>query len=471
MSENEKRQVIKAIGDLGYRMTVADVSSRTGLPVEIALKCLNDIAVFAGGHLEVGESGNITYCFPTGLERLYLARGLRQRLYRRILPCLQSLKQVVRASFGFVLVASLFFTPLFVAVQLLATLPLFCFYVLLYGSILFFGGDDEEASLSDEQWERLARSIKRHKGVLGEKQIEPYTRFKFILHSQAKLYRLLTHFGGHLDMSSGGEKIYLFPAWETISLGRYRGKGQQGFIQRILASCFSFLFGGADPNGDLKERRWRLIAEMLRIQDGAATCEQFAPYSIGSVKAHDETSALPVLLRFNGSPAATEHGNIVYLFPSLQATALDQAEPKPPPYLEEQAWTLCDIPLPSLWLITIIAVLNLASNFIFWYFFRHPEAGLFTAFADGLLIYSTLVLLLPAGRWVYIQYSNALIDERNQMRARWAHRLENPPPKLAAKLSEAGNYALPEVHVLPGETVYATDRELSEQDLDHPGWS
>ena len=49
--------------------------------------------------------------------------------------------------------------------------------------------------------------------------------------------------------------------------------GEMGFLQ----SCFSFLFGDGDPNGELGRRRARAVAALIRAQGGAVTAEQLAP--------------------------------------------------------------------------------------------------------------------------------------------------------------------------------------------------
>ena len=64
----EKKIVLKAIDELGRRVTPADISAKTGLPVLAASAELNRIASETGGHLEVANTGDIAYKFDPGYQ-------------------------------------------------------------------------------------------------------------------------------------------------------------------------------------------------------------------------------------------------------------------------------------------------------------------------------------------------------------------------------------------------------------------
>jgi hypothetical protein len=53
----------------------------------------------------------------------------------------------------------------------------------------------------------------------------------------------------------------------------YQDMREMGFLQ----SCFSFLFGDADPNADFEQRMSRAVASLVRANGGAVTAEQLAP--------------------------------------------------------------------------------------------------------------------------------------------------------------------------------------------------
>lgn len=70
----------------------------------------------------------------------------------------------------------------------------------------------------------------------------------------------------------------------------------------------------SDTGSALEEnRRWSLIANLIRQNQGVVIAEQLAPY-LESGKA-DTESITPVLVRFNGYPTICESGNTVYVFP------------------------------------------------------------------------------------------------------------------------------------------------------------
>jgi len=63
---------IKLLEQLGYRVTVGDVTTQAGLNVNLAQQGLLTLATDAGGHLQVAESGEIVYLFPKTSGRFYV---------------------------------------------------------------------------------------------------------------------------------------------------------------------------------------------------------------------------------------------------------------------------------------------------------------------------------------------------------------------------------------------------------------
>ena len=89
----------------------------------------------------------------------------------------------------------------------------------------------------------------------------------------------------------------------------YRAPGEMGFLQ----SCFSLLFGDADPNkspvSSLEQRRSRAIAALVRANGGTVSAEQLAPFLDppadpeeweASLEGWREDWVLPALLQFGG---------------------------------------------------------------------------------------------------------------------------------------------------------------------------
>ena len=163
-----------------------------------------------------------------------------------------------------------------------------------------------------------------------------------------------------------------------------RESGDKNRELTFIESIFAFVFGRGDPNEDLEHRRWRAVGLLLRVNKGAVYAEQLAPFldsyllrghqtrkglasamtslltSIKNLRTRREDSArgdssrmhegyvLEVLSRFGGHAESSDDGRLVYVFPALQVSTLeDYAEggggserqrmlppPVPPPIFE-----------------------------------------------------------------------------------------------------------------------------------------
>ena len=163
-----------------------------------------------------------------------------------------------------------------------------------------------------------------------------------------------------------------------------RESGDKNRELTFIESIFAFVFGRGDPNEDLEHRRWRAVGLLLRVNKGAVYAEQLAPFldsyllrghqtrkglasaltglltSIKNLRRGREDSArgdssrmhegyvLEVLSRFGGHAESSDDGRLVYVFPALQVSTLeDYAEggggserqrmlppPVPPPIFE-----------------------------------------------------------------------------------------------------------------------------------------
>ena len=119
MATQEKELVIKAINDLGRRVTAADVATKTGLPILKTTVELNKIAAETNGHLQVGTAGDIAYGFDAGFQNTYLAKGFEEVVQRVGHQVFNVGYFLLRISFGIMLVVSfLFIVVLIIAVML-----------------------------------------------------------------------------------------------------------------------------------------------------------------------------------------------------------------------------------------------------------------------------------------------------------------------------------------------------------------
>jgi hypothetical protein len=415
----EKAQVIKAINDLGRRVTAADVATKTGLPLHKATTELNQVASETRGHLQVSTAGDIAYTFDPGFETTYLAQGMRKFLQDAWDKIFKVVFFLVRISFGIGLILS---------------------FLIVIGLIiaLMLAGRGNSDSDSDSGGGGFSMDFLD--------------------------YMLLRDFFFW----------NMYPAYTTYGYNDYDRPYElyDRSTTRIpetnnnfVTNCFSFLFGDGSPNLNLDERKWQLIAQVIKANNGVVTAEQLAPYTGADPK--NEDGVLPVLVRFEGKPEVTSSGNILYTFPSLQVTAKSQALSALPSYLQEFNWLFTAVPSESLVPVYILAGLNFIGS---WFLFSHiHSAAILFSFAGLiklLVIYGTLFLLVPAVRWAVLKWKNGQIDARNAKRQEYAALLRNPSAELLRKFGEAKRYRIGEKNVRTDDVAYTTDKDVLDQEFD-----
>jgi hypothetical protein len=150
----------------------------------------------------------------------------------------------------------------------------------------------------------------------------------------------------------------------------------------FVESVFAFVFGRGDPNDDMEHRRWRAVSALLRVNRGAVFAEQVAPFldeylldndgdgnggysafsqipnrllaALASVASFlplpaatrrawlrflgngrdgvinasrmHEGYMLKVCAKFGGHAEASDDGRLVYVFPALRFTTIDDDE-------------------------------------------------------------------------------------------------------------------------------------------------
>ncbi len=232
----------------------------------------------------------------------------------------------------------------------------------------------------------------------------------------------------------------------------------------FLYSCFSFLFGDGNPNINLEERRWHAIAELIRQKQGAVTAEQLAPYT-GS-DPNNEDAVLPTLVRFDGRPTVTDSGNIVYLFPALQAKAAKETANQLPPYLNIFPWQFSQAETGALIWVMVLAAVNFLGS---WYLYIWAAQYISFAYLSPLLlvlvIYGTLFVAIPLIRYTVIQFINKGIDEGNKLRQKYAAQVSNPDTRLTKKLAEAEQMLLASRQIKAENIIYDTQKDVLEQEF------
>lgn len=427
----ERKQILKAINDLKLKVTPSDVATKTGLPILRVNSELNQIATDTGAHLLVSEQGDIAYKFQPNIQGAYMAKGIQRTVNKFGKKILDVLFFLVRISFGIMLIVSLI---------IISLLIIFLFIVMSQRG----GGND------------------RHDGLFGG------------------------HGGGfHLsffDYLILRDLIY----WGTASSYRHRYRLDQPTIRRpdqgnFLFNVYSFLFGDGNPNKNLEERKWAMIAQVIQNSGGVVTAEQLAPYT-GADPANED-AVLPVLTRFDGKPEVTESGNIVYTFPSLQATVQESELSVLPPYLKEWDWKFSNVPDGGLTPVFILGGVNFCGAFFLLFtamekyqYNRYGEV-IFNRFGEALanpmhpflpliqvlLVYGSLFLTVPAVRHLIQNNLNKKIEKRNLERKRNADLLQSPSDALLTKLAEAQEFKLDKRILTDANTVYDTSKDDMDQ--------
>src|SRR6185437_11545913 len=120
MGESQRDQIIAAVRALGRRVTVADVSTRTGLPLLAANRALNTVAADCRATIQVTKEGNLVYGFAPAFEAAYLQKGLALAAKQIGDKIFQLSYFLLRISFGVTLIASVITVAVLIIVAVLA---------------------------------------------------------------------------------------------------------------------------------------------------------------------------------------------------------------------------------------------------------------------------------------------------------------------------------------------------------------
>ncbi|WP_448561541.1 hypothetical protein [Trichothermofontia sp.] len=420
--------IMAAVTALNYRVTIGDVAAKSGLGLATVRQELTSLAAAAGGHLQVAESGEIVYQFPKNFQTLLRNRSRQAQLQAQLRKLWQIIFYLVRISFGIALVVSILI--IFTAIIILVL-----------------------AQQSQEGEERERRSDGGDPFFLWQLQ-----RYTYLLSQWSLFFDPLDY-----DRRPTQRRIQ-----SQAEVGQL--VGQLNFLEAV----YSFLFGDGDPNADLEERRWQMIATTIRNHQGVVVAEQIAPYldDLGSESDQAyETYMLPVLARFDGRPQVSPEGGLVYHFPTLQVRAQAAQSQRVPDYLQEHRWPFTKATAAQSMGVIVLAAVNLIGALILGGLLQASPAeltgfiGLVRSIYWLLLGYGVGVVVVPLVRYCWLQLRNRRIEARNWMRSQWATRLQNAPPELEQKRLYAQQFAT-EVVIRDRDIIYSTDRDLIEQEAE-----
>lgn len=270
------------------KVIAADVAAQAGVSLSEAQQGLTALAAVSRANLAVTDDGDLLYEFPDDLNQVLQQNSAKYRslqLWRQVWP---SLFWVLRVSFGVTLLVSL---------------------VAIFSTIFFISSS---SSSSDDD---RRRSDSRGGGG----------------------------FGGGVNFFWGPSPLDFFYYRPYGYYGSYYASQrppEMGFFE----SVFSYIFGDGNPNVNLDQERLQKAATVIRSNGGAVTAEQLAPFCddlpdqpSGSSYVN-EAFVLPIVSSLGGQPKVTEDGDIVYVFPDLQATATSSVSTLAKP--SRDAWIL-----------------------------------------------------------------------------------------------------------------------------------
>jgi len=411
--------IMKAVEQLGYRVTVGDVAAQTGLEINFAQQGLLTLASEANGHLQVANSGEIAYLFPKNFRAVLRNKYLQLKLQEWWEKIWRVLFYLIRISFGIVLIASIFLILIAISVILIAM------------------------SIASEN---------ENSGEVGGRVL--FFPFYWI-----------------------GDIFWLFtPGYDRD----YRPQQESSHVSEtselnFLEAVFSFLFGDGNPNKDLEKRRWQEIGNVIRNSGGAIVAEQIAPYldNVGQGSQREsEDYILPVLTKFDGRPEVSPEGEIVYHFPELQTTAKAWKIQAVPEYLRERFWRFSKASSGQVMLSMGLGAVNLIGALVLGSLLKGGTAvkiARFLGFVNSiywiLLIYGVGFLTIPLIRYFWIQWKNSRVEERNHKRQKQAILLEKADATLDKKIAYAQQFAVQNV-IEEDDLVYTSEQDLLEQEID-----
>jgi hypothetical protein len=415
--------IMQAVEQLNYRATIGDVAAQAGLDLNIAEQGLLVLASETGGHLQVAETGDIVYQFPSNFRTILRNKFWKLRLQEVWAKIWRILFYLIRVSFGAVLIASLLL--IFIAIA-----------ILVVAANSSRDGDSNEGG-----------------------------GFWLPVYWIDDLFWVFSPDYGYSDRDS-----------RRLKHKHGKPDGELNFLEAI----FSFLFGDGNPNADREEKRWKTIAAVIGNNQGVAIAEQIAPYvdDLGNTFDREyEAHMLPVLAKFNGHPQVSPDGQIVYHFPDLQISATDRETRSVETYLRELPWRFSRATSGQVMLAIGLGALNLVGALMLGSLLGDGEiatqigglVGFVSSIYAILLGYGTGFLAIPLIRYFWVQGRNRKIDDRNQQRQSRAIELDGAASQtqgtLQRKLAYARQFATKTV-ITTQDLAYTTETDLIEQEIE-----
>lgn len=414
-------QIMTAIEQLDYRVTIGDIAAQAGLDLNSARQGLLTLASETGGHMQVAESGDIVYVFAKDFRNILRNKFFIIRLKETLRRVWRVAFYIIRISFGIILIA-------LIVAAIVAIIALM---------IAAQSGRDND----DRDWGGGGRGRGWSIGGLGY---------------------------------WWNPNIFWLFDWNAAGYGsrpqtRRLQASQETPQLNFLESIFSFLFGDGNPNADRDEQRWRYIGAIIRNHQGAIIAEQVAPFlDEPDMTPENEDYILPVLLRFDGQPEVSPEGQIIYQFAQLQTTVGSQLTTTVPSYLPERPWQFTQATSGQVTVAIVLGivlfVLGLMLNSMV-IAVGGEVAVLIQLIALLALIYSIAYLAIPGIRYLWVQWQNQKIAVRNQQRQQRVQWGDRHDAVIQHKLAFARQFAA-ETIIRQSDLVYTTEEDLITQELE-----
>jgi len=275
----------------------------------------------------------------------------------------------------------------------------------------------------------------------------------------------------------------------------------------LIMTCFSFLFGGHNPNSNLEDEQMAAIATAIRDNRGAVTVEQVAPFLLDPEATQTQDVAgdsmtvefcmLPILARFEGRPHVIEGGHIIYLFPDLLPTTA-RVTPQAPALVkglgqlfkrvmgpgardsleEKQVPFMPPAHRRQLERVLMVVAVNWVGLVLMGAALGPLQLSLRVADRVGTLLVINVVyglllvnglgyILIPAFRGIRLLLTNSAITRRNAVRRAHAEALLRPTRDVALKLKAAEGLAYHTEAIRDSDVYYTTAKTLLEQSETH----
>jgi hypothetical protein len=429
---NVNPQLMTAVERLGYRVTIGDVATQTGIHLEEARAGLLDLANRTGGHMQVTETGEVVYALPQDFRQVLVRKYIRLQLREWFDRIWKILFYALKISFGILLIASIAVVYLTILAITLAA---------LFGSE---GGGDC--------------------GDCGGSCVLDICSSSSSSSSSSDCSGCGSYGSSRSDKSTAQSTR---PARVKSNLAPIRAKTQRKTLN-FLEAVFSVLFGDGNPNADLEQRRWQYIGNLIHRQQGVAIGEQIAPYLDDVGRGYDreyENYMLPILTKFNGIPEVSPTGQLVYHFPDLQTTL--KAAPgqfdRTPQLLKERRWKFSKAtPTQRNWTFVLFGA-NLVGIIILALMLSGSMGGVIGLAMTILALYGSGLIAIPAVRFFWVKYQDAGVRHRNLLRQQQAKLLQQKD-LIQEKLDYAKQFAK-QHQITSRDIIYTTEEDALAQEL------